>query len=314
MYYFDTDRMMSEGLKVSFDHKIEILKEQLECADAIVIGAGSGLSTSAGYTYAGQRFHQYFDDFYKTYGISDMYSGGFYPFDHLELFWGFWCRQIWVNRYAPIPSNLYQKLYAIVKEKEYFVLTTNVDHCFQRSGFEKQRLYYTQGDYGLFQSSHPQNASLHKTYDNYESIRQMIEAQGFTIGPKGELLSPTNKEVSMYIPAELIPVCEDDGQWMTTNLRIDNSFVEDEGWHQASNRYHAFLTKHEGAHILYLELGVGMNTPVIIKYPFWQYTKENPHAFYACLNKGEAYCPQEIANRSICIDGDIGAVLQNLTT
>ena len=295
---------------MSFEEKIAVLKDQMEKADAVVLGAGSGLSTAAGYTYSGDRFEKYFGDFERKYGFRDMYSGGFYPYQTLEDFWGYWCRYIWINRYGPIPTDLYGRLLGLVEDKDYFVLTTNVDHCFQRSGFDKKRLFYTQGDYGLFQSSSPGSAARNKTYDNYKIIRRMILSEGYQIGDNGELIVPKDTEIRMSVPSDLVPACPDDGKLMTTNLRCDDSFVEDEGWHQAAERYQDFLRRHERLRVLYLELGVGMNTPGIIKFNFWKYTKENPNAFYACINKGEAYCPQEIAERSVCIDGDIGEALQ----
>ena len=301
---------MTNGSEMSFEEKIAVLKDQMEKADAVVIGAGSGLSTAAGYTYSGDRFEKYFGDFERKYGFRDMYSGGFYPYQTLEDFWGYWCRYIWINRYGPIPTDLYGRLLGLVEDKDYFVLTTNVDHCFQRSGFDKKRLFYTQGDYGLFQSSSPGSAARNKTYDNYEIIRRMILSEGYQIGDNGELIVPKDTEIRMSVPSDLVPACPDDGKLMTTNLRCDDSFVEDEGWHQAAERYQDFLRRHERLRVLYLELGVGMNTPGIIKFNFWKYTKENPNAFYACINKGEAYCPQEIAERSVCIDGDIGEALQ----
>ena len=301
---------MTNGSEMSFEEKIAVLKDQMEKADAVVLGTGSGLSTAAGYTYSGDRFEKYFGDFERKYGFRDMYSGGFYPYQTLEDFWGYWCRYIWINRYGPIPTDLYGRLLGLVEDKDYFVLTTNVDHCFQRSGFDKKRLFYTQGDYGLFQSSSLGSAASNKTYDNYEIIRRMILSEGYQIGDNGELIVPKDTEIRMSVPSDLVPACPDDGKLMTTNLRCDDSFVEDEGWHQAAERYQDFLRRHERLRVLYLELGVGMNTPGIIKFNFWKYTKENPNAFYACINKGEAYCPQEIAERSVCIDGDIGEALQ----
>ena len=310
MYFFNPHAIMTNGSEMSFEEKIAVLKDQMEKADAVVLGAGSGLSTAAGYTYSGDRFEKYFGDFERKYGFRDMYSGGFYPYQTLEDFWGYWCRYIWINRYGPIPTDLYGRLLGLVEDKDYFVLTTNVDHCFQRSGFDKKRLFYTQGDYGLFQSSSPGSAARNKTYDNYKIIRRMILSEGYQIGDNGELIVPKDTEIRMSVPSDLVPACPDDGKLMTTNLRCDDSFVEDEGWHQAAERYQDFLRRHERLRVLYLELGVGMNTPGIIKFNFWKYTKENPNAFYACINKGEAYCPQEIAERSVCIDGDIGEALQ----
>lgn len=291
---------------------IEKLHEALQEADAVVIGAGAGLSTSAGFTYSGERFEKYFRDFEEKYGYHDMYSLGFYPYDSMEEFWGYWCRYIWINRYMPIPSRVYQDLLDLVKDKDYFVLTTNVDHCFQKSGFDKKRLFYTQGDYGLFQSSSPSGAAKYKTYDNYDIIRRMVLSEGYQIGDYEELITPEDTEIRMTVPSNLVPVCPDDGNLMTTNLRSDDTFVQDDGWYAAQSRYHDFLRRHQGLKTLFLEAGVGGNTPTIVKYNFWKMTYEWPDATYACLNLGEAVAPKEIAKKSICIDGDIGTILKEL--
>lgn len=273
----------------SFSDNIKKLRHWLNAADAVVIGAGAGLSASAGFDYGGERFERYFLDFYKKYGITDMYSGGFYPYETPEEYWAWWSRQILVNRYDCPVGKPYSDLLRIVEDKDCFVLTTNVDHQFQRAGFDKRRLFYTQGDYGLWQCSEPCHS---KTYDNEETVRAMAKLQ-----------------TDMRIPTELIPKCPVCGKPMTMNLRCDDSFVQDDGWYKAANRYEDFIRRHKNLHILYLELGVGMNTPVIIKYPFWQMTAKNPKAVYACINKGQAVCPQEISDRSICIDSDISAAL-----
>ena len=272
--------------------QIETLKQEIETAGAIVIGAGAGMSTSAGMSYDGERFEKNFADFHKKYGIRDMYSGGFYPYDTLEEYWAWWSRQIMVNRYEAGVGKPYQDLLELVKDKDYFVITTNVDHQFQLAGFDKKRLFYTQGDYGLWQCSKPCHQ---KTYDNEETVRQMAAEQK-----------------NMKIPSELIPKCPVCGAPMTMNLRCDMTFVQDDGWYAASNRYQDFIRRHEGLHILFLELGVGGNTPGIVKFSFWRMTEENPKAVYACINLGEAYAPKEIADRSLCIDGDIGEVLKKL--
>lgn len=278
-------------------------------ADAVVIGAGAGLSASAGMIYTGERFEKYFADFRRKYGFRDMYSGGFYPYDTLEEYWAYWSRYIWINRYMDPPEPVYENLYRLVKDKDYFVLTTNVDHCFQKAGFDKRRLFYTQGDYGLFQCSRPCHQA---TYDNGETVRRMVLAQGYVTGADGDLRLPEGKRPEMAIPSELIPRCPKCGAPMSMNLRADETFVQDAGWHQAAGRYERFVREHEGKRILFLELGVGMNTPGIIKYPFWQMTYQNPKAIYACVNNGEMYAPKEIADRSVCIDGDIGEVLKEL--
>ena len=305
--YFSRNMSFGTGSK---EERITRLKKEIEAADAIVIGAGAGLSTSAGLTYSGERFETYFYDFAKKYGIRDMYSGGFYPFPDDETRWAWWARHIYYNRYIDAPKPVYKELHDLVKDKDYFVITTNVDHQFQRAGFDKKRLFYTQGDYGLFQSVNP---SLQKTYENEEWVMKAMEAQGFVKNMADIFEIPDGKKPLMTIPAELIPRCPDDGSDMTTNLRADDSFVEDQGWHSASAAYSDFLKRHDNLHVLYLELGVGANTPVIIKYPFWQMTLANEKAVYACINYGEAFCPEEIEDRSICIDGDIGAVLRGVS-
>lgn len=275
-----------------YSEKIKMLKAAIDGSDAVLIGAGAGLSTAAGYTYSGERFEKYFSDFRQKYGFDNMYYGGFYPYKSEEEFWAFWSRYIYINRYCEIPKNTYSKLLKLVKGKEYFVLTTNVDHCFQRAGFDKDRLFYTQGDYGLFQCSVPCHK---KTYDNEEIVKKMYTEQK-----------------NMKIPSELVPKCPVCGEPMTMNLRSDDKFVEDDGWYAASSRYTDFLTSYKNTNIVFLELGVGYNTPVIIKYPFWNMTDKNKKATYACINFGEASAPVEIEKRSICIDCDIDRAMDDL--
>lgn len=268
------------------------LKQALHDADTVIIGAGAGLSASAGFTYSGARFTQYFSDFAAKYGFSDMYTGGFFPYPTKEEFWAYWSRYIFVNRYMDAPKPVYDDLLKLVQGKDYFVITTNVDHCFQKAGFDKKRLFYTQGDYGLFQCSEP---CCQKTWDNEAIVREMLK-----------------KQENMRVPTELIPVCPHCGKPLTMNLRSDDKFAEDEGWHAAAERYENFLRTRKGQKTLFLELGVGYNTPGIIKYPFWQMTYENPNAVYACVNQGQTASPREIADRSICIDGDIGETILEL--
>lgn len=293
----------------SYCDAIERLKNEIQEAEAIMIGAGSGLSTSAGFLYSGERFQQYFADFKEKYGFQDMYSGGFYPYDSLEEFWAYWSRYIYINRYMCAEKDVYETLYQIVRDKEYFVLTTNVDHCFQKAGFEKTRLFYTQGDYGLLQCSEPCH---NQTYDNEETIKKMVVSQGYQIIEDGSLVLPEGVQAKMEVPSELIPVCPVCGKPMSMNLRCDQTFVEDEGWHLAAKRYSAFMSEYEDKKILYLELGVGYNTPSIVKYNFWNQVAQNRNSVYACLNAGETYIPDEIKNRSIVIDGDIGEVLHQI--
>ena len=276
-----------------YSAQIKNLQAALREADAVVIGAGAGLSTSAGFTYDGERFEKYFSDFYARYGFSDMYSGGFYPYATPEEHWAYWSRYIYINRYLDAPKPVYDDLLKLVRDKDYFVISTNVDHCFQKAGFDKKRLFYTQGDYGLFQCSEP---CCQETFENEAVIREMVRQQE-----------------DMKVPTELLPTCPHCGKPLTMNLRCDDTFVEDEGWHKAAERYENFLRTRAGQKILFLELGVGYNTPVIIKYPFWQMTAKNPNATYACINRGQAVCPQEIETQSICMDADIGQVLKSLS-
>lgn len=275
-----------------YSEQLNRLKNEIENADAIVLGAGAGLSTAAGFVYNGERFAQYFSDFEAKYGFHDMYTGGFYPYPTLEEYWAYWSRYIYINRYMNAPKPVFDKLFSLVKNKDYFVITTNVDHCFQKAGFDKKRLFYTQGDYGLFQCSEP---CCQETFDNEERIRSMAQRQK-----------------DMQIPSDLLPVCPHCGKPLTMNLRSDDRFVEDAGWHKAAERYQLFIHRHQNMRILFLELGVGYNTPAIIKYPFWQMTAGNKQAVYACINNGDAACPSEIEKQSICINRDIQNTLATL--
>lgn len=284
-------RILTQKSTAVWSDQIERLKLAIEECDAVVIGAGAGLSTSAGLTYSGERFEKNFGDFKEKYGIRDMYSGGFYPFESLEEYWAWWSRHIMVNRYERAPKPVYDNLRKLVEGKDYFVLITNVDHQFQLAGFDKKRLFYTQGDYGLWQCSEPCHQ---RTYDNEEIVRRMWAEQR-----------------DMKIPSELAPRCPVCGKPMIMNLRCDDTFVQDDGWYAAAQRYEDFLRRHSGLRVVFLELGVGGNTPVIIKYPFWKYTVENPNALYACVNFQEAFAPKEIAARSVCVESDIGEFLKN---
>ena len=285
-------RILTQTSMMTYSEQIEQVRQALHEADAVVIGAGSGLSTSAGLTYSGPRFQEHFGDFIQKYKLQDMYSGGFYPFDSLEEHWAWWSRHILINRYEKAPKLVYDELLKLVHEQDYFVLTTNVDHQFQLAGFDKKRLFYTQGDYGLWQCSEP---CCQKTWDNEETVRRMVAEQR-----------------DMRVPTELVPHCPVCGRPMTMNLRCDSTFVQDEGWYAAAGRYQDFLRRHERMRMVYLELGVGGNTPVIIKYPFWKMTYQNSNAFYVCINLSESCCPKEIQTKAVCINRDVGTVLHEL--
>lgn len=285
-------RIRTEKFTENFSDSIKRLKKAIEETDKIVIGAGAGLSAASGFDYGGERFRKYFSDFEAKYNIHDMYSGGFYPFATLEEYWAWWSRHILVNRYDCPVGRVYEDLLALVKNKDYFVITTNVDSQFLRAGFDKKRLFCTQGDYGLWQCSKPCH---NKTYGNEKTVRKMVALQK-----------------DMKIPTELIPKCPVCGAPMTVNLRCDDKFVEDSGWHSAAKRYTDFLGSVGEQKILFFELGVGYNTPAVIKYPFWRMTAKNPNAIYACINKNEMFCPAEIADRAVCVDTDISAVIKEL--
>ncbi len=276
----------------SLTDKIAQLRKALDDADAVLIGAGAGLSAAAGLIMTGPRFTENFADFIAKYGFTDLYNAGFHQFDSLEEKWAFWSRHFMLDRYGDIPNATYDVLKNLVADKDYFIITTNVDHCFQRTGFDKTRLFYTQGDFGLFQCSVP---CCKKTYDNEAIVRRMAAEQK-----------------NMCIPSALVPRCPVCGAPMTQNMRFDDTFVEDEGWRRAMNRYQEFIRQHRDTNLLLLELGVGGNTPGIIKFPFWQLTAQDPAFTYACVTLNDAVCPPSITDQSICISADINDVLQAL--
>lgn len=269
------------------------LQELIENADAIIIGAGAGLSSSAGLEYGGERFKKLFPEFIKQYHLTDMYSSAFYPFESLEQYWGYFSKHIYHNRYTSVVNSCYDDLLQLVQDKNYFVITTNADHLFIKSGFDKQRLFYTQGDYGLFQCS---KGCHNKTYDNKEIIYKMVD-----------------KQKDLRIPTNLIPYCPVCGNPMDVNLRKDTTFIEDEGWNLAHNRYQDFLKQNKHTKVVYLELGIGYNTPSIIKYPFWLNTHQNKHANYVCINTFDCNCPKEIKHQSLCLEANIKEVFSYLT-
>lgn len=297
----------------SFSAEVERLRTTIESADAICVGAGAGLSTAAGFAYDGERFERHFAAWRERYGFDDMYSGGFYPYETLEQYWGFWSKNVLVNRYGfekatPQAAPLYRQLITLLADHDYFVLTTNVDHQFQLAGIERERLFYTQGDYGLFQCS----GSCHTgTYSNEAQVRAMAAAVDEKLAPQLASRVP-GQLLDLSIPTELVPRCPRCGRPMSMNLRCDDTFVEDEGWHAAHNRYARFLKQHRRDRVLYLELGVGFNTPGIIKYPFWQRTAKNPHATFASINLGQVVVPAQLAGRSILLDVNIADVVRAL--
>lgn len=261
-------------------------------AEAIVIGAGSGLSAAAGLTYSGERFKKYFRDYIDHYHLTDMYFAGFYPFDSLETYWGYWSKHVFHNRYQPEALPLYKELLSLVEEKNYFVITTNVDHQFQKTGFDKRRLFYTQGDYGLFQCS---RACHNKTYENESLIMQMVHQQS-----------------QFKIPKHLIPYCPKCGQPMRVNLRIDQFFVQDDGWESAANRYKEFLENYLGTKIVFWEIGIGNNTPSIIKYPFQEMTRATNQSTYIVCNQQAQRIPDELMDKTIILQGNIVEAIREI--
>lgn len=275
-----------------YSDKLNKIAEKIKNSEAIIIGIGAGMSTSAGLSYSGERFMKYFSDFHNKYGINDMYSGGFYPFETSEEYWAWWSRHVFYNRYDVGAGQAYKDLLDIVKDRNYFVITTNVDHQLQKAGFDKKKLYYTQGDYGLFQCSVPCHD---KTYGNEEIIRKMIR-----------------KQENTKIPTSLIPHCPICDKEMTMNLRKDEKFVQDEGWYKANKNYAEFLKKYKDKKTVFLELGIGNNTPGIIKYPFWQMTYQNKNADYITVNLNDIAYPEPIKNQTVFIEDDISKVLKDI--
>ena len=295
-------------IMASYDKKdLEKLVSYISKSKAIIIGAGAGLSTSAGFYTSGERFQKYFFDFQKKYHLKDMYSGSFYPYSDKSEYWGFMSRNIYLNRFSPFPKKTFNILYEIFKDKNYFILTTNVDHLFQRAGFDKNRMYYMQGDMGLLQCKKPCHT---KNYENEQLIRDMLIDQGFTFDEKGELIVGQN--IKTKISEKLIPKCPVCGGEMDFNLRIDNNFVQDEGWYEHQKLYSDFMDKYQNDDILYIELCVGYNTPSIIKYNFWSQVSSNKKARFVSINLEESEVPEKIRNRSLVIAGDADEIINKI--
>lgn len=281
--------------KIPYEDQVKRAEKLIQDADAVLIGAGAGASTAAGLSYGGKRFQENFGAFIEKYGsqyMTDMYSAGFYPFPTEEAKWGYWSRQVMINRFDPPALPFYIQLSDLVKEKEYFVLTTNVDGQFEKAGFAKDRIFATQGDYAKIQC---QRACHKKTYDAEELFRKMDAEQ------KGCL-----------IPSELVPICPVCGGKMAMNLRCDQYFVEDEEWHEAADRYAGFLSENRNKKVVLLELGVGFNTPVIIRFPFEKMMREQESYALIRLNKEEAVVPESFGKRAVGIGGDMAATIAKI--
>ena len=279
--------------KEPYEEQITQASAYLKEADHVLIGAGAGLSAAAGLTYSGKRFQENFSDFIKKYGLQDMYSAGFYPFQTEEERWGYWCRHSYVNRIKPPALPLYQQLFDLVKEKDYFVLTTNVDYQFQKAGFSEERIFATQGDYGRIQcmkGCHP------RTYDAVSMFAQMVQA-----------------EKDCKIPSYMVPKCPVCGGPMAMNLRCDQYFVEDEQWNEAAENYGKYLKQLKKGKAVLLELGVGFNTPSIIRFPFEKMVREHKNTELIRLNRDEAVIPESFGDRGIGINRDLCDSLRDIT-
>ena len=297
---------------MNYTEKIEKAKHLIDNSDYIIIGAGSGLSTAGGFVYSGENFDRYFKDFGDKYGFKDMYSGGFYPYKTQEEKWAYWSRYIFVNRYkSEKPNKVYTALFNLVKNKDYFVITTNVDHQFQIAGFDKNRLFYTQGDYGLFQCSTPCH---NKTYDNKDIVLKMLKSQNFITEKNGKMEITNSSCWKMTIDNTLIPKCPICGENMEMNLRSDDRFVQDEQWHRHAELYSKFINKANGKNVVLFEVGVGFNTPAIIRFPFENFVFNQNNFYLLRLNKDYAFCPKEIENKTILFDENIEKVLNDLKT
>lgn len=271
-----------------FTQRLDRAKKVIEEGDYIIIGAGAGLSTAAGIEYSGERFEKYFRDFIDHYHFTDMYSSGFYPFETSEEKWAYWARHIFANRYDVGKTSVYQKLRKLVENKEYFVITTNVESQFWINGFEDERIFATQGDYGLLQCG---KACHDKLYPNENQVYEWLEN--------------TN---DFKIDSELIPYCPVCGEEMDLNLRKDNYFVEDKKWHQMNRNYYNFLKNIDGKFV-FLEIGVGFNTPTIIRYPFEQMTYNNEDATLIRLNLDYPNPIPENKDKTISFDENVEEIL-----
>ena len=241
----------------NLSERIKEIREAIKDAEYIIIGAGAGLSTAAGLEYGGQRFIDNFSDYISKYQMTDMYTAGFYPFETLEEKWGYWSKHIYINDVGAEGTRLYEKLHELVKDKQYFVITTNVDNQFTKSGFPSNKVYATQGSYNYFQCSKACHDSLYK---NTGIIKEMVD----------------NIDEELKIPGDMVPYCPKCGEPLDTNLRKDSYFVEDVYWHKQKEAYQKFLNEAKNHKTVLLEFGVGFNTPAIIRFPFESMTEKMP--------------------------------------
>ena len=270
--------------------KINETKELIKNADYILIGAGAGLSTSAGIEYTGKRFKDNFSEFIKKYNFTDMYTSGFYDFETEEEKWAYWAKHMHINNIGAEATKLYKDILKLIKNKEYFVITTNVDDQFYKSGFDENKIFAIQGSYRYIQCS---QACHNKVYDATEIVKEMI-----------------SKTKDCKIPTELVPICPVCGEVMETNLRKDSYFVQDDRWYIQNKRYEEFLTKAKNKELLLIELGVGFNTPGIIRFPFEQMVYQTDNWKLVRLNKDNCETILNIENRYIPLQNNISEIIQ----
>ena len=275
-----------------YNSRIIQAKQAIEQADYIIIGAGAGLSTAAGLLYSGEKFKKDFKEFIEKYHFEDLYSASFYNFKTQEEKWAFFAKMIKLNRYNETPLKLYQELYEIVKNNEYFVLSTNVDGQFYNSGFDRKKVFEIQGDYSYLQC---ENACHNKLYNNKELVEKWLR-----------------NTKNCKIPSDLVMKCPVCGGNMDMNLRKDANFVQDENWYRQSEKYEDFLSRSKGKNVVLLEMGVGFNTPGIIRFPFEQMTANNVKTTLIRINKDYPNPMLEIKNKTISFDEDTNKIIEDL--
>ena len=277
----------------SLSERIAHVGRLIADADYILIGAGAGLSAAAGLDYAGKEFEREFQPWIDRYGIIDLYSSSFYPFKTEEERWAYWAKHIWFSRFRTGGTELYHNILQLIKGKEYFVITTNVDAQFEKTEFAKEKIFATQGDYAYLQV---RSGSTKTLVYNESWVKQALAAT-----------------IDCKVPTELIPHHPLTGELMSPNLRCDDTFVEDERWHRQKEAYHEFVGKAWGHKLLLLEFGVGFNTPSIIRFPFEQMAASNSNVSLVRFNRDHPQLMQENVFNFTCFTEELGVVVKRLS-